>query len=61
LMWCFFLYQIFKPAEPLRGPGDQYRNLERDPNLDREFNPPCARPACAGFGRANAACAGSNE
>jgi mannosyltransferase len=36
LMWCFFLYQIFKPAAPVRGPGEQFQNLERDPNLDRE-------------------------
>jgi mannosyltransferase len=36
LLWCFFVYQIFKPSPSLHGPGERYQNFERDPNLDRE-------------------------
>lgn len=39
LMWCFFLWTIWRPAAPL-GPGDSLKNLERDPNLDRKHHPP---------------------
>jgi mannosyltransferase len=35
LLWCFFLYQIFKPTPEIKGPADRYLNFERDPNLDR--------------------------
>lgn len=35
VLWCFFLYQIFKPSASLHGPGNRYLNFERDPNLDR--------------------------
>lgn len=37
VLWCFFLYQVFKPSPALHGPGDRYINFERDPNLDREL------------------------
>lgn len=36
LLWCFFLYQIFRPSTPIKGPGHLYKNFERDPNLDRK-------------------------
>lgn len=37
VMWCFFVWQLFKPtASPLR-PGDsRYNTIEKDPNLDRK-------------------------
>lgn len=35
-LWCFFLYQIFKPTESIYTPGSRYSNFERDPMLDRE-------------------------
>lgn len=37
VVWCFFLYQIFKPDGLIRGPGARYQNFERDPTLDREL------------------------
>lgn len=36
-LWCFFLYQLFKPSPEFHGPGDRYLNFKRDPNLDRTF------------------------
>jgi mannosyltransferase len=39
LLWCFFLYQLFKPTPEFHGPGDRYLNFERDPNLDPTFEP----------------------
>ena len=35
LLWCFFLYQVFKPTASIFGPAGRYANFERDPNLDR--------------------------
>jgi len=35
MMWCFFLYQIFKPSGSLPGRGDTGPIIEKDPNLDR--------------------------
>jgi hypothetical protein len=37
VVWCFFLYVLFKPSPELHGPGDRYLNFERDPNLDRKL------------------------
>jgi mannosyltransferase len=37
VLWCFFLYQVFRPSSGLRGPGERYVNFERDPNLDRPY------------------------
>lgn len=40
ILWCFVVFQIFKPMPERHGPGDRYLNFERDPNLDREpFEP----------------------
>ncbi|KAJ6438627.1 alpha-1,2 mannosyltransferase KTR1 [Purpureocillium lavendulum] len=39
VVWCFFLYQIFKPDGLIRGPGARYQNFERDPNLDPTGEP----------------------
>lgn len=39
VLWCFFLYQVFRPSSGLRGPGERYVNFERDPNLDRSCPP----------------------
>ncbi|KFA48114.1 hypothetical protein S40293_09296 [Stachybotrys chartarum IBT 40293] len=39
VLWCFFLYQIFKPTPTLHGPGDRYQNFERDPTLDPTGEP----------------------
>lgn len=37
LFLCTFLiYQTMSPISPLRGPGDDYKHKDRDPNLDRE-------------------------
>lgn len=36
LMWCFFLYQIFKPGTSISQSSDIVSD-ERDPNLDRKF------------------------
>ncbi len=38
LLWCFFLYQMFKPSEPVHRSGGLggLETIERDPNLDRE-------------------------
>lgn len=38
-LWCFFLYQLFKPTASIFGPAGRYANFERDPNLDREESP----------------------
>lgn len=38
ILWCFFLYQVFRPSSGLRGPGERYVNFERDPNLDRSYS-----------------------
>lgn len=35
MMWCFFLYQIFKPGSSIKAPTG-IPNNERDPLLDRE-------------------------
>ncbi|KAG5979360.1 hypothetical protein E4U55_005250 [Claviceps digitariae] len=40
VLWCFFLYHIFRPSSGLRGPGERYVNFERDPNLDPTGEPP---------------------
>jgi mannosyltransferase len=39
VLWVFFLYQIFGPTRYPKGPGDRVtlKNMDRDPNLDREF------------------------
>lgn len=47
ILWCFFLYQMFKPVPEFHGPGDRYINFERDPNLDRESMRPTPRPSRA--------------
>lgn len=39
VLWCFFLYQCFKPTPEIHGPGDRYMYFERDPNLDRKEAP----------------------
>ncbi|KAF7559053.1 hypothetical protein G7046_g5105 [Stylonectria norvegica] len=39
VLWCFFLFQIFKPSWAIHGPGDRYQNFERDPNLDPTGEP----------------------
>lgn len=36
MMWCFFLYQIFKPGSSVTMPSS-IPNNERDPLLDREL------------------------
>lgn len=37
VMWCFFIWQLFKPTGYSLGPGDStYITRERDPNLDRK-------------------------
>jgi hypothetical protein len=35
VLWCFFLFQMFKPMPEFHGPADRFINFERDPNLDR--------------------------
>lgn len=35
MMWCFFLYQVFKPGSPIPLPGGIPKN-EKEPLLDRE-------------------------
>lgn len=35
MMWCFFLYQVFKPGTGIKTPLG-IPNNERDPLLDRE-------------------------
>jgi mannosyltransferase len=36
-MWCFFIWQIFKPTgRPVMPSRSGITNFERDPNLDRE-------------------------
>lgn len=39
VLWCFFLYQLFKPTASIFGPAGRYANFERDPNLDRKRLP----------------------
>lgn len=39
VLWCFFLYQLFKPTASIFGPAGRYANFERDPNLDRKEPP----------------------
>lgn len=48
VLWCFFLYQLFKPTASIFGPAGRYANFERDPNLDREEAPvsPGAKIIC---------------
>lgn len=38
MMWCFFLYQVFKPGGSIKTPLG-IPNNERDPLLDRELSP----------------------
>lgn len=35
MMWCFFLYQVFKPGSPIPLPSGIPKN-EKEPLLDRE-------------------------
>lgn len=35
MMWCFFLYQVFKPGVPIPLPSGIPKN-EKEPLLDRE-------------------------
>ncbi|CAG9943234.1 unnamed protein product [Clonostachys rosea f. rosea IK726] len=39
ILWCFVVFQIFKPMPERHGPGDRYLNFERDPNLDPTGEP----------------------
>lgn len=43
MMWCFFLYQIFKPGSNMSAPLGLPSN-ERDPLLDRELPRPSPVP-----------------
>ncbi|TPX09634.1 uncharacterized protein E0L32_009107 [Thyridium curvatum] len=36
VLWCVFLWQIFKPSVPVTKPGAGLESSERDPNLDRD-------------------------
>jgi mannosyltransferase len=43
VMWCFFIWQLFKPTASPAGPGKTgLSSSERDPNLDRKN--PCPYP-----------------
>ena len=44
LAWCFFLYHIFRPSQPIRAQGPSLEKIERDPNLDRTSRPPSPGP-----------------
>ncbi|KAF4509672.1 hypothetical protein G6O67_003818 [Ophiocordyceps sinensis] len=39
VLWCLFLYRIFKAPSSVHGPGERYINFERDPNLDPTGEP----------------------
>jgi mannosyltransferase len=39
VLWCFFLFQMFKPMPEFHGPADRFINFERDPNLDPTGEP----------------------
>lgn len=47
VLWCLFLYRIFKAPSSVHGPGERYINFERDPNLDRGLRC-CCSPAMLG-------------
>lgn len=47
MMWCFFLYQVFKPGSGIKTPLG-IPNNERDPLLDREPAP--VHPNTLSFG-----------
>lgn len=44
MMWCFFLYQVFKPGSSIKAPLG-IPNNERDPLLDRELQLDPVRPS----------------
>jgi hypothetical protein len=46
LMWCFFIWMLFRPTVSPLAPSARFTSNEQDPNLDREhLEHPGASPA----------------